>query len=85
MKSRWKAFWGDTMENKNVVDIHVVIPDYEDEEPKVSTISGNPFAILMTCVSIFYNVGLDMGLSIDGMKKMFNEKIDKLVEHDKIE
>lgn len=74
------------MENKNIVDIHVVITDYEDEdeEPRVSNISGNPFAILMTCVSIFYNVGLDMGLSIDGMKKMFNETIEKLVEHDKI-
>ena len=73
------------MEDKNLVEIHVVIHDVEDEDPRVSTISGNPFAILMTCVSIFYNVGLDMGLSIDGMKKIFNEKIDKLVEHDKIE
>ena len=72
------------MEDKNIVDIRVVIPDYEHTGNEITTISGNPFAILATCASIFYNVGLDIGLSVDGMKKTFNEKIDKLVEYDKI-
>ena len=72
-------------DKKNVVDIHVVISDYEKSENDITSVSGNPFAIMAACASIFYNVGLNIGLSLDGMKKTFNEKIDNLSEHDKIE
>ena len=72
------------MEDKNLVEINVVIHDVEDSEHGAN-ISGNPFAILATCASIFYNVGLDIGLSKEGMIKNFTEKIEKLSEHDNIE
>lgn len=75
------------MENKNIVDIHVVIPDYahEHKEDEITSISGNPFAILATCASIAYNVGLDVGFSKDGIIKEITKRIERLAEHDKIE
>ena len=73
------------MEDKNLVEIHVVIPDLEKSEPDKASISGNPFAILATCASIAYNVGLDIGFSKEGIIKEIAKRIELLAEHDKIE
>lgn len=72
-------------DKKNVVEIHVVISDYKKSENDITSISGNPFAIMAACAYIAYSVGLDIGFSKDGIIKEISKRIERLAEHDTME